>query len=72
MFQQFLDPTMSYSSALFTALEPAPSLADLETAQLRKVDAHPGRGRRQRGRRVLEIGSGWGTLAIRPPSAARR
>ncbi len=39
MFPQFLDPTMSYSSALFDALDTPPALADLEAAQLHKVDA---------------------------------
>ena len=65
MFQQFLDPTMSYSSALFSALDPAPSLADLETAQLHKVDAILDAADVTSGSRVLEIGTGWGTLAVR-------
>ncbi|MGJ0121077.1 class I SAM-dependent methyltransferase [Williamsia sp. MIQD14] len=64
MFAAFLDPTMSYSSAMF---DPATDFAgqDLEAAQYRKIDsildmAHVGSGSR-----VLEIGSGWGALAIR-------
>ena len=65
MFQQFLDPTLSYSSALFTTLDPAPTLADLETAQLAKVDAILDSAGVTAGSRVLEIGTGWGTLAIR-------
>jgi cyclopropane-fatty-acyl-phospholipid synthase len=65
MFQQFLDPTMSYSSALFETLDPPPTLADLEAAQLRKVDAILDAAKVSRGSRVLEIGTGWGTLAIR-------
>ncbi len=65
MFATFLDPTLSYSSALFDSLEPAPDLADLEAAQLRKVDAVLDLAEVRRGDRVLEIGTGWGTLAIR-------
>ncbi len=65
MFQQFLDPSLSYSAALFPALDPPPSLASLEEAQLRKVDAVLDAADVTRGSRVLEIGTGWGTLAIR-------
>jgi cyclopropane-fatty-acyl-phospholipid synthase len=65
MFQQFLDPTLSYSSALFTTLDPAPVLADLEAAQLAKVDAILDSAGVTAGSRVLEIGTGWGTLAVR-------
>jgi cyclopropane-fatty-acyl-phospholipid synthase len=69
MFQVFLDPSMSYSSALFDVLDPAPAAADLERAQLHKVDAVLDAAGVRAGSRVLEIGTGWGTLAIR---AARR
>jgi cyclopropane-fatty-acyl-phospholipid synthase len=65
MFQQFLDPTLSYSAALFETLDPAPTLADLEGAQLAKVDAILDSAGVVAGSRVLEIGTGWGTLAIR-------
>lgn len=65
MFQLFLDPSMSYSSALFASLSPAPTLADLEAAQLHKVDAILDSAGVVAGSRVLEIGTGWGTLAIR-------
>ncbi len=65
MFQQFLDPSLSYSSALFETLDPPPSLADLEAAQLHKVDAILDSASVGAGSRVLEIGTGWGTLAIR-------
>jgi len=65
MFQQFLDPTLSYSAALFETLDPAPTLADLERAQLAKVDAILDSAGVVAGSRVLEIGTGWGTLAIR-------
>ena len=65
MFQQFLDPTLSYSAALFDTLDPAPTLDDLEAAQLAKVDAVLDQAGVTAGSRVLEIGTGWGTLAIR-------
>ncbi|MGZ4479307.1 MAG: class I SAM-dependent methyltransferase [Nocardioidaceae bacterium] len=65
MFALFLDPSLSYSSALFERLAPAPSVADLEPAQLRKVDAILDAAGVTAGSRVLEIGTGWGTLAIR-------
>ncbi len=65
MFQQFLDPTLSYSSALFASVETPPVLADLEAAQLAKVDAILDSAGVVEGSRVLEIGTGWGTLAIR-------
>lgn len=57
-FALFLDPSMTYSSALFDTLE-----ASLETAQQAKyerlcrlLDLRPGD-------RVLEIGGGWGALS---------
>ena len=65
MFQQFLDPSLSYSSALFESLDEAPTLADLESAQLHKIDAILDAAAVRDGSRVLEVGTGWGTLAIR-------
>ena len=65
MFQQFLDPTLSYSSALFDTLDPAPTLDVLEAAQRAKVEAILDSAGVTAGSRVLEIGTGWGTLAIR-------
>ncbi len=59
LFELFLDPSLTYSAAWF---EPGD---DLATAQLRKIDAILDLARVRPGMRVLEIGSGWGALAIR-------
>ncbi len=68
LFATFLDPSMSYSSALFDPTRPLAG-QDLHEAQLRKVDAVLDAADVRTGSRVLEIGTGWGELAIR---AARR
>jgi cyclopropane-fatty-acyl-phospholipid synthase len=68
MFAAFLDETLSYSSARFDDSRPW-SAQSLEEAQLRKVDAVLDLAQVRRGSRVLEIGTGWGTLAL---EAARR
>jgi cyclopropane-fatty-acyl-phospholipid synthase len=65
MFQLFLDPTLSYSAALFESLETPPTLDQLEEAQLHKIDAILDAADVTTGSRVLEIGTGWGSLAIR-------
>ncbi len=72
MFQQFLDPSLSYSSALFESLDPPPTIDDLEPAQLHKVDAILDAADVTTGSRVLEIGTGWGTLAIRAAERGAR
>jgi cyclopropane-fatty-acyl-phospholipid synthase len=64
LFCLFLDESMTYSSALFAAPD-----EPLETAQARKIERLLDRTEVGRGSRVLEIGTGWGELAIR---AARR
>ena len=64
LFATFLDETMTYSSALFA--DDDEQLAD---AQARKVERLLDRAGVRAGSRVLEIGTGWGELAIR---AARR
>ena len=69
LFRLFLDPSLSYSAALF---EGDPALArreDLHAAQHRKIDRMLDETGVGPGTRLLEIGSGWGELAIR---AARR
>jgi len=65
LFAAFLDPTLSYSSAWFDGAEPIATATDLEAAQLRKIDGVLDYGGVVAGARVLEIGTGWGTLAIR-------
>lgn len=63
LFSEFLDETMTYSSALFAQL---PSTASgLADAQRRKVDRLLDTAGVGPGRRVLEIGTGWGELCIR-------
>jgi cyclopropane-fatty-acyl-phospholipid synthase len=60
LFAAFLDESMTYSSALFEDFaEP------LETAQHRKIDRLLDATRVGLDTTVLEIGSGWGELAIR-------
>jgi cyclopropane-fatty-acyl-phospholipid synthase len=65
MFALFLDPTLSYSSALFERLAPPPRQEDHEAAQLAKIDAVLDAAGVTAGTRLLEIGTGWGSLAIR-------
>jgi cyclopropane-fatty-acyl-phospholipid synthase len=84
LFALFLDDTMTYSAALFetsptTPAQPAapgPGDADgalaagvLAAAQRRKIDRLLDLARVGPGSRVLEVGTGWGELAIR--AAAR-
>ena len=71
-FALFLDETMTYSSALFeAAADGSPAAADwqLGPAQRRKIDRLLDQARVGPGSRLLEIGTGWGQLAIQ---AARR
>ena len=63
LFALFLDPSMTYSSGLFA---PGDTLA---RAQHRKIDTLLDRTGVHPGTSVLEIGTGWGELAIR--AAAR-
>jgi cyclopropane-fatty-acyl-phospholipid synthase len=67
LFAEFLDETMTYSSALFDTM-PA-SAADLPDAQRRKIDRLLDTANVGAGSRVLEIGTGWGELSLR--AAAR-
>nr|WP_296781044.1 cyclopropane-fatty-acyl-phospholipid synthase family protein [Rhodococcus sp. (in: high G+C Gram-positive bacteria)] len=69
LFELFLDETMTYSSALFSAAGTRDDGEDLADAQRRKIDRLLDLARVGEGSRVLEIGTGWGELAIR--AAAR-
>ncbi|MDQ8206115.1 cyclopropane-fatty-acyl-phospholipid synthase [Coraliomargarita sp. SDUM461003] len=59
-YQSFLDPTMTYSSAYFQD-----HTESLEQAQLRKIDRMLDLAGVAAGDSILEIGSGWGALALR-------
>jgi cyclopropane-fatty-acyl-phospholipid synthase len=59
----WLDPGMTYSSALFT--DPGHPAEGLEIAQTAKIDAALGRLGLKDGDGLLEIGCGWGSLAAR-------
>jgi cyclopropane-fatty-acyl-phospholipid synthase len=63
LFGAFLDESMTYSSALFGPAD------DLTAAQHRKIDSVLDYAGVREGSEVLEIGTGWGELAIR--AAAR-
>jgi cyclopropane-fatty-acyl-phospholipid synthase len=78
LFALFLDPTMTYSSALFESgiaghaphqVAGPPYRLDgpgaLEEAQQRKIDRLLDEAAVGPGTRLLEIGTGWGELAIR-------
>jgi len=69
LFSSFLDETMTYSSALFADLDTPPVWDDLADAQRRKIDRLLDTAGVGPGSRVLEIGTGWGELALR--AAAR-
>ncbi len=58
-YKLWLDPSMSYSSALYRAVDDG----DLETAQRAKYRRILRRLKADAGQRVLEIGCGWGGFA---------
>jgi cyclopropane-fatty-acyl-phospholipid synthase len=71
LFALFLDETMTYSSALFgTGADGTPLAAEhlLAEAQRRKIDALLDRAGVGPGCRMLEVGTGWGELAMRAAS----
>jgi cyclopropane-fatty-acyl-phospholipid synthase len=67
LFALFLDETMSYSSAWF-----ADGSNDLVDAQHRKIDGILDMAGVTEGKHVLEIGTGWGGLAIRAAQRGAR
>jgi cyclopropane-fatty-acyl-phospholipid synthase len=70
LFMEFLDETMTYSSALFRRL-PA-SWPDFAEAQQRKIDRLLDCAGVGPGTRLLEIGTGWGELCIRAAARGAR
>ncbi|MCZ8239969.1 MAG: cyclopropane-fatty-acyl-phospholipid synthase [Leptospiraceae bacterium] len=58
-YKLFLDKTMTYSSAYFEKVD-----QKLEDAQLVKVDKLCKKLKLKKGEHLLEIGSGWGFLAV--------
>ncbi len=67
LFATFLDETMSYSSAWF-----ADGSDDLADAQRRKIDGILDMARVGPGQHILEIGTGWGGLAVRAAQRGAR
>ena len=61
LFALFLDQTMTYSSAIWDDESPE----NLATAQVRKIDRLLDLAGVRAGTRLLEIGTGWGELAVR-------
>lgn len=57
-YSTWLDPSMTYSAALFT--DPTESLETAQHRKYREIARHAGVSR---GQRVLEIGCGWGGFA---------
>ena len=67
VFAIFLDETMTYSSALFP-----PGTDDLADAQRHKIDRILDLAGVTAGTRLLEIGTGWGSLALRAAQRGAR
>ncbi|MFF0743606.1 class I SAM-dependent methyltransferase [Streptomyces sp. NPDC004111] len=70
LFALFLDETLSYSSAVFRTFPATDAL--LPAAQRRKVDRLLDLAGVGEGSEVLEIGTGWGELAIRAAGRGAR
>jgi cyclopropane-fatty-acyl-phospholipid synthase len=64
LFRQFLDETLTYSCAIFDG-EPHDSPEPLAQAQRRKIDRLLDITGVRTGSTLLEIGTGWGELALR-------
>ncbi len=61
-YRLWLDPTLSYSCALWRENEAGDQL---EEAQVRKIDYHIDQARARGAARVLDVGCGWGALLTR-------
>lgn len=66
-FRRWLDPTMTYSSAWFAT--PDTSLAE---AQVAKIEMLLDRVELRAGEHLVEIGTGWGELALRAAARGAR
>ncbi|MER8185883.1 cyclopropane-fatty-acyl-phospholipid synthase family protein [Kitasatospora sp. NPDC094015] len=75
LFALFLDPTMTYSSAVFpTGADGRPEAGwgSFAEAQHRKIDQLLDLAKVGPGTRLLEIGTGWGELALRAAARGAR
>ncbi|MFB7179917.1 class I SAM-dependent methyltransferase [Streptomyces sp. NPDC056257] len=70
LFSAFLDPTLTYSSAVFAGFPARPE--SLAAAQHRKIDRLLDLAGVGDGTRLLEIGTGWGELALRAAARGAR
>lgn len=71
LFAAFLDDSLTYSAALFDGAAPWTG-QDLRTAQERKIDRVLDLAGVGAGTSVLEIGTGWGALAVRAAERGAR
>jgi len=71
LFRLFLDESMTYSSAIFDG-EPRGSAETLTRAQHRKIDRLLDAAGVGEGTALLEIGTGWGELALRAAGRGAR
>ncbi|MDQ1744389.1 MAG: cyclopropane-fatty-acyl-phospholipid synthase [Pseudonocardiales bacterium] len=69
LFELFLDPSLTYSSALF---DPQRGDEPLDAAQHRKIERLLDIAGVTAGSSVLEIGTGWGALSIRAAARGAR
>ena len=60
LYQEFLDPSMTYSSAIFSSKDDT----NLEQAQITKYKRLCDQLKLNKNDTLLEVGSGWGSLAI--------
>lgn len=71
-YRLFLDPTLNYSSGLFADLSPTAEMVEpMLSASVRKMDSICQKLRLSSLDHVLEIGSGWGAMAIHMASKYR-
>jgi cyclopropane-fatty-acyl-phospholipid synthase len=67
MFATFLDSSMTYSSALFDGVD-----TELRSGQQRKLDSVLDYAGVKQGTHLVEIGTGWGSLALRAAERGAR